>query len=74
MNRNAMLMVAILLTIAIADYSYEKKIKTRSLLFTCNYNIRLHLQAKNTPLIMITFSSIMKPTKMEPIRSSIIKQ
>ncbi|CAI1912450.1 Uncharacterised protein [Serratia fonticola] len=24
MNRNAMLMVAILLTIAIADYSYEK--------------------------------------------------
>jgi hypothetical protein len=60
MNRNAMLMVAILLTIAIADYSYEKKIKTRSLLFTCNYNIRLHLQAKNTKYFKkLTFSFTM---------------
>lgn len=50
MNRNAMLMVVILLTIAIAAYSYEKKIKTRGLLFTCNYNIQLHLQAKNTKI------------------------
>lgn len=50
MNRNAMLMVAILLTIVIAAYSYEKKTKTRGLLFTCNYNIQLHLQAKKTKI------------------------
>ena len=28
----------------------RKKIKTRGLLFTCNYNIQLHLQAKNTKI------------------------
>ncbi|MCL1028824.1 hypothetical protein [Serratia silvae] len=48
MKKNAILIAGIILIIAISIYSYEKKIKARKLLFTCNYNIELHFKSVNT--------------------------
>jgi hypothetical protein len=50
MKRYAILIAAPMLTLVILAYGYEKKVKTKKLLLTCNYSVQLHLQSKNTKI------------------------
>lgn len=48
MKKNILLIAIIILTLAIFIYIHEKKTKDRELLFSCDYNIQLHLKSVKT--------------------------